>query len=93
MINYRNKELYGITRTSHMHDPGEVHETFYSSLHPPPPFNVGQVDKLTVGYLRLTGVPFRLGPISDAVIHISRIELAKSSSCEVRLLNQFGTAD
>ena len=34
-----------------------------------------------------------LRPVSDGVFHMSRIELAKLSSCEVRRLNQFGTAD
>ena len=33
-----------------------------------------------------------LRPVSDAVLHMSRIELSKLSSCEVRRLNQFGTA-
>ena len=32
-------------------------------------------------------------PVSHAILHISRIELAKLSSCEVRRLNQFRTAD
>ena len=35
----------------------------------------------------------RLKPGSDAVLHMSRIELNELSSCEVRRLNQFGTAN
>ena len=34
-----------------------------------------------------------LRPGSDAVLHMSRIEFNELSSCEVRRLNQFETAD
>ena len=34
-----------------------------------------------------------LRPGSDAVLHMSRIEFIELSSCEVRRLNQFETAD
>ena len=34
-----------------------------------------------------------LRPDSDAVLHMSRIEYNELSSCEVRRLNQFETAD
>ena len=32
-------------------------------------------------------------PVSDAVLHMSRIEFNELSACEVRRLNQFETAD
>ena len=35
----------------------------------------------------------KLRPGSDAVLHMSRIEFSELSSCEVRRLNQFETAD
>ena len=35
----------------------------------------------------------RLRPGSDAILHMSRIEFNELSSCEVRHLNQFETAD
>ena len=35
----------------------------------------------------------QLRPSSDAVLHMSRIEFDELSSCEVRRLNQFETAD
>ena len=39
------------------------------------------------------GAPGPVRPGSDAVLHMSRIKFNELSSCEVRRLNQFETAD
>ena len=48
---------------------------------------------INIEILGVKGLIMNFRPGSDAVLHMSRIEFNELSSCEVRRLNQFETAD
>ena len=54
---------------------------------------VREQEQLLAGYQQENERLYKELPGSDAVLHMSRIEFNELSSCEVRRLNQFETAD